>query len=67
MNQGDREVEKLMLTPEEVASALGISRRKVYELMHTRSIDSVKIGKCRRIPRIALDRFVEKLHRDAAA
>lgn len=44
-------VERVLLTPTETAQALGIGRSKVYELMATGALASVRIGRCRRVPR----------------
>ena len=52
---------KVLLTPEEAARALGISRSKVYELILTRTLESVKIGACRRVPVDALGAYVDAL------
>lgn len=41
---------KLLLTPSEAAMALGIGRSKVYELMRSGALASVRIDSCRRIP-----------------
>jgi excisionase family DNA binding protein len=54
-------MEKLLLTPEEAANALGIGRRKVYELMAARKLSSVKIGASRRVPAEALRTFVASI------
>lgn len=54
-------VEKLLLTPEEAAEVLGIGRWKLYELMRTRQLRSVKVGASRRVPATALAEFVELL------
>lgn len=54
-------VPKLLLTPEEAAGVLGIGRTKVYELLVSNALESVKIGACRRIPADALARFVDTL------
>jgi excisionase family DNA binding protein len=43
-------MDKLLLTPTEAATALGIGRSKVYELMQTGQLESVHIGACRRVP-----------------
>ncbi|MCU0310688.1 MAG: helix-turn-helix domain-containing protein [Acidimicrobiales bacterium] len=51
---------KLLLTPEEAAKALSISRSKLYELIARGEIESVRIGTSRRISTRALDEFVEK-------
>jgi excisionase family DNA binding protein len=54
-------VNKLLLTPEEAAEALGICRSKVYELLRAGSLDSVRIGTSRRVPCDALIEFVDAL------
>ena len=59
-------MEKLLLTPEEVA-ALGICRSKLYELLRAGAIESVHIGASRRIPVAAMVEYVERLRRDAVA
>jgi excisionase family DNA binding protein len=43
-------MEKLLLSPEEAAHALGVGRSRVYDLMRTRQLLSVRIGKSRRVP-----------------
>jgi excisionase family DNA binding protein len=52
---------RLLLTPEEAAVSLGISRSLVYELIGSGRLESVRIGTCRRIPIGALETFVEEL------
>jgi excisionase family DNA binding protein len=42
-------MDRLLLTPTEAARALGIGRSKLYELLRTEVIPSVRIGTCRRI------------------
>ena len=51
----------LLVRPEDAAIALGIGRTKVYELMRSGELRSVKIGGLRRIPATALADFVAKL------
>ena len=53
--------EILLLTPEEAAKRLSISRSSVYELISKGSLESVTIGRSRRIPSAALKEFVEHL------
>ena len=55
------DMDKLLLTPTEAATALGIGRSKVYELMQTGQLQSVHIGACRRVPAEALHAFLEQL------
>jgi excisionase family DNA binding protein len=51
-------MDKILLTPEEVAQALNISRTKVFELLQVEALRSVKIGKSRLIPTEAVREFV---------
>jgi excisionase family DNA binding protein len=60
-------MERLLLTPEEVAEMLGIGRTKVYELLRLGLIESVKIHGCRRIPTQAVHDYIERLRREAVA
>jgi excisionase family DNA binding protein len=41
---------RLLLTPEEAAEALGIKRAMMFELLAKQRVESVKIGRTRRIP-----------------
>jgi excisionase family DNA binding protein len=52
---------KLLLTPEEAARALGIGRTKLYELLATAKLPSVRIGGSRRVSVGALTEFVYRL------
>ncbi len=54
-------MEKLMLTPEEVADSLGIGRSTVYDLLRLNAITSVKIGRSRRIPVASLREYAERV------
>jgi excisionase family DNA binding protein len=54
-------VPRLLLKPEEAAIALGLSRSTLYELLAAGAIESVHIGKSRRVPVAALERYVERL------
>jgi excisionase family DNA binding protein len=53
--------ERMLLRPREAADALGIGRSKLYELLQKGTLDSVRIGACRRIPLDALDDLVARL------
>jgi excisionase family DNA binding protein len=50
-----------MLTVEEAAKALRLSRTKVFALLKDGSLRSVKIGRSRRVPVSALEAFIAKL------
>ncbi|WP_250280144.1 helix-turn-helix domain-containing protein [Frankia sp. Cppng1_Ct_nod] len=52
---------KLLLTATEAAAVLGVGRSTVYELMAAGQIESVRIGRARRIPRAVLVAYVDRL------
>jgi excisionase family DNA binding protein len=54
-------MEKLLLTVAETAEATGLGRSKVYELVAAGAIESVRIGRSRRVPRDAVERFIAEL------
>jgi excisionase family DNA binding protein len=60
-------MDQLLLRPEEVAELLNIGRSKVYELLRDGTIESVRIGTCRRVTRAALERYVDSLRNEMAA
>ena len=51
---------KVLLTVEEAADILSLSRSLVYVLMANHEIASIKIGRIRRIPMTALHEFVSR-------
>jgi excisionase family DNA binding protein len=53
-------MEKLF-TVAETAALLGVGRNKVYELISARRLGSVRIGRCRRVPASAVERYVAEL------
>jgi excisionase family DNA binding protein len=54
-------MEKLMLTPEEVADALGVGRSTVYDLLRLKVLPSVRIGRSRRVRVEDLRSYVDTL------
>ncbi len=54
-------MEQLLLTVAEVAASLRLSRNKVYELLYSEQLASVKIGGARRVPASAVRAFVDRL------
>ncbi|HEV3212918.1 MAG TPA: helix-turn-helix domain-containing protein [Acidimicrobiales bacterium] len=74
-NQGDRSEspigaglapgtsERLTLSVEQAAAALGISRASAYEAVHRGEIPHIKIGKRMLIPRASLDRLLASADR----
>lgn len=55
------ELSPLLLTPEEVAEVLRVGRSRVYDLMRSHRLVSVKIGGSRRVPIAAVRKFVDEL------
>lgn len=51
----------LLLTPEQAAHRLRISRSTMYELMASGQVESVKVGRARRVPVDALTQYVARL------
>lgn len=52
--------QKLVLTPQEAADALGINRSTLYLLIMSGELPSFKIGRCRRIPIKALEAWIAR-------
>lgn len=52
---------KLLYRVPEAAESLGLSRAKLYQLMASGEIESVKIANSRRIPSAELEAFVNRL------
>lgn len=54
-------VDRLLYTPDEAAEALAIGRSTLYELMAAGALKYIKLGRCRRIRRTDLERYVASL------
>jgi len=52
---------KVLYKPEEAAEALGLGRATVYELMRAGDLESVTIGRARRVPAAAIEAYVQRL------
>jgi excisionase family DNA binding protein len=51
-------MDKLLLTPTEAATQIGIGRTRIYDLIARGVIPSVRIGRSRRVPLDALREWV---------
>jgi excisionase family DNA binding protein len=58
---------RIVLTIEEAAECLGIGRTLMYALVTAGEVESVRIGRLRRIPVDALDRYVAGLREGVPA
>ncbi|GAA1679616.1 hypothetical protein GCM10009745_24410 [Kribbella yunnanensis] len=56
----------LLLVPEQAAQELGIGRTAMFALIKEGAVESVKIGRSRRIPRVALEEYVARLRSQPA-
>jgi excisionase family DNA binding protein len=66
IQQSNGSLSALLFRPEDAAEVLGIGRTKVYELIRSGALRSVKIGGLRRVSAAALAEFVAHLEEDAA-
>jgi excisionase family DNA binding protein len=57
---------RLLLTVPEAAKALAISRSKLYELIASGVLPSVRVDGSRRVPLTSLTAYVETLMEEAA-
>ena len=51
---------EILLTVEEAARRLHVSRTVVFELLRRNELESIRIGRCRRVPVQALDAYVQR-------
>ncbi len=56
---GDNRMEKSLLTVREAADVLSVSRSRVYELLYAEQLDSVKIGRSRRVALASVRRLAD--------
>ena len=52
-------MERTLFTVRETAEILGVSRNRVYELINSEQLASVKLGRSRRISIASIRRFVD--------
>ncbi len=57
----------LLLTPKEAARQLSLAPSTLYQLLLRGEVESVTIGRSRRIPMSALTAYVDRLRREQAA
>ena len=58
-------MDRVLITAEEAADCLKVGRCKVYDLVRSGQLESIKIGRLRRIPVDAVREFASKLLADA--
>ena len=52
---------RVLLTPEQAADAIGIGRTTLYALIKSGDLQSIKVGRLRRVPEAAVNRYIERL------
>ncbi len=60
-------MKETFLTVKEVAQRLAVGRTTVYELIAKRELTAIKIGRARRIPESALERWIAQQLNDKEA
>lgn len=53
--------DRVLLTVEEAAEQLGIGRTKTYALVKAGEIETVQIGRLRRVPKAAIEDYANRL------
>jgi excisionase family DNA binding protein len=60
-DRGRGSAPRVLLSVEEAAEQLSLSRTRLYELIKTGDIASVRVGRLRRVPADALLQFIARL------
>ena len=58
--------DRMLLSVEEAGEVIGVGRSTMYELLRAGEVDSVRNGRCRRVPYSALVAYVERLLEEAS-
>jgi excisionase family DNA binding protein len=58
---------KLLYSVREAEEVVGLGRSTLFELLRRGEIESVKVGAARRIPRAALEAFVDRLRAESGS
>lgn len=54
-----QELPRLLVSPEEAADMLGIGRSKLYEIIKTKQLKGLSVGRLQRIPVSELERWIQ--------
>ena len=65
MNPATASGQAVLLTVEEAAKRLRIGRTSMYRLVSTGAVETVMVGRLRRVPPECLAEYVTRLRRDA--
>lgn len=56
----------LLLTVSQIAECLAVGETTVNKLIYSGELESVKVGRCRRVTKDALQRYIGKIQKRAA-
>lgn len=59
-------MEQRLLTVPEVMAVLKLGRCTVYDLIRSGRLESIKVGRSRRVPADAIDALIDQLREEAA-
>ena len=54
------DVDRILYRPAEAAEAIGVSRSRIYELINSKTIPSIRVGKTVRVPVDKLQQWVNE-------
>ena len=60
------QADRLAYRPEEAADLLGVGRDRIYALIASGELESIKMGQSRRISRAALERYIARAETETA-
>ena len=52
------DVDRILYRPAEAAEAIGVSRSRIYELINSKTIPSIRVGNTVRVPVADLEKWV---------
>ena len=58
------DADRLLVTPAEAARRLSLARSTVYQLVLTGELESIKVGRSRRVLASALTEYIDRLRRE---
>ncbi len=59
-------MEKLLLRPMEAANLISVSRSKIYEMLASGELPSIRMGRCVRVPVKALRSWIDDQQHDSS-
>ena len=60
-------IARLALRPTEAAEAAGLSRTRIFALLRSGELESIKVGRARLIPIASIEEFIERRRAEQSA